>query len=162
MIKTKKNNIKKKGIKAEQISVINKMNFKNKFKKRGFTLIELMVALGIMAVVIGVVAPNMMKYINRSKQIADEANAKNIYTAATLLLSTGDIQDSDITSAVSIDDATNEAMKKLVAYLQNTPKPKSQEDGHFSIIKDTNKGILIKVGTKQVYPAAESTSTVVQ
>ena len=54
---------------------------------RGFTLIEIIVVIAIMATLIGILSPMFIKYVERSKQSADVANAESAYAAAMVYFS---------------------------------------------------------------------------
>ena len=51
-------------------------------RRRGFTLIEMIVVIAIIAVLIALVAPLMTKYIATAKETRYRAAAKQLYTAA--------------------------------------------------------------------------------
>lgn len=51
-------------------------------KKRGFTLIELIVVIAIIVILIALIAPNAAKLISTASQTKADANAKSGYTAA--------------------------------------------------------------------------------
>ncbi|WP_241243462.1 type II secretion system protein [Caldicellulosiruptor changbaiensis] len=57
--------------------LVKQINKKNK----GFTLIEMVVVLAIIAVLIAIAVPQVLKQINKAKINADKANAKSIATA---------------------------------------------------------------------------------
>lgn len=45
---------------------------------RGFSLIELIAVIGIMAVLVGILAPGFMKYYNNSRVVTDVTNAREM------------------------------------------------------------------------------------
>ncbi|MFA6190150.1 MAG: prepilin-type N-terminal cleavage/methylation domain-containing protein [Candidatus Staskawiczbacteria bacterium] len=51
-------------------------------KSKGFTIIELIVVIAIIAVLAGIVLVNVTQYINKSKDAAIKANLRQIYTVA--------------------------------------------------------------------------------
>ena len=52
----------------------------NKKKKdnKGFTLVELVIVVAILAILVGILAPQYTKYVEKSRQSADASNLENI------------------------------------------------------------------------------------
>ena len=57
-----------------------------KIDNKGLSLIELIVAIAIMAILVGVIAPQMFKYVQRAKQVRVEKEASEFIRAAQIAL----------------------------------------------------------------------------
>lgn len=52
-----------------------------KMNNKGFSLVELIVVIAIMAVLVGVLAPQFIKYVERSRQSTDVQNIEQVVTS---------------------------------------------------------------------------------
>ncbi len=90
-------------------------------KNRGFTLIELIVVIAILGILIAILVPSMIGFINNARRASVLAEAKTIYTAAQAY----------VTQQVAIDNLTvggtgfvEPSIENLATehYLDNQPK----------------------------------------
>ena len=73
-------------MKTEIMEVCNQEMKKKEGKNKGFSLVELIVVIAIMAILAIVIAPQVMKYIGQSRSSVDETNKLLYQTAATTAL----------------------------------------------------------------------------
>lgn len=64
-----------------------------KTNNEGFSLIELIIVIAIMAILIGVLAPQYMKYVEKSRVSADKDTLDSVYSACTIAAGDPDVTD---------------------------------------------------------------------
>ena len=70
---------------------------KEKMNNKGFSLVELIIVIAIMAILVGVLAPQFIKYVERSRMSTDMQNVESYKTALEAY-----VADSGVTSGVQI------------------------------------------------------------
>ena len=66
--------------------MVQKMKEKNKSSKKGFTLVEVIVVLVILAILMAIAIPSVTRYINKAKEKEGQLNARSVYLAACVVL----------------------------------------------------------------------------
>lgn len=95
---------------------------------KGFSLVELIIVIAIMAILVGVLAPQLIKYVERSRQAKDRNAVDAVHTAiVTALL------DPDLEGKVSTTGAAS-----LSAYLGNSDMDAKGSSAILEILKATS------------------------
>lgn len=99
-----------------------------KTNNKGFSLVELIIVIAIMAILAGAIAPALIKYIDKSRKSNDVSSAKTIKTAVETALGTEEVYET-LTNAASgknavcikfTSGATVSAFSPSVSYLTVT------------------------------------------
>lgn len=124
-------------------------NLKN--KKKGFTLIELIIVIAIIAILAAIAIPKFGDIRRNAAFKADIANAKTIANAATILLT-----EDTLTGPIDVD-GTITSGNKIEEYLQNPSAPKSKGYSKFVVtINGENVSVTMEGtnGTVNLFPVA--------
>lgn len=136
-----------------------------KKNNKGFSLVELIIVIAIMAILAGALAPALIKYIAKSRRSTDVSNAQTIATAVTNALSVEAAYDAaeagDYTLsttkpvAVNAVNGTGAAFtSEVVSQLGSAAyKPKYDKDQSFMFTLSSDKSTFtVTVDGSELYP----------
>ena len=106
-------------------------------KRKGFSLIEVVIAITLMAILSGIAMASYTKVQQDAKKNMDYTTAANIATAAQLADADG--------VTVSIESLVSNN------YLQSTPKSQQNNGGAFTVTASDGK-VIVMLGQEQYYP----------
>lgn len=141
------------------------MKFLNKKRKvlgnKGFSLVELIIVIAIMAVLMAVLAPQLIKYVEKSRVQADETAAAEILNAVNVAITQdaiytnlvdGDTLVWDAVAGTIVDTSTNATLDTEVKTVIN-PVPIAKSQAHkaatldtYTVTIDITNGIISSTG----------------
>lgn len=131
-----------------------------KTNNKGFSLVELIIVIAIMAILVGVLAPQYLKYVEKSKVSADKDLLDSIYSACTTASSdpdvvnvgvptpsTPDVSSSIVTTntwgSAVLDSLNNSSFADVTAKL----KSKSCKGSPVTVSTDANGNFTVQCGS---------------
>lgn len=130
---------------------------KKEMNNKGFSLVELIIVIAIMAVLVGILAPQYLKYVNNSKVSTDVTNAQEMATVINTA-----IADQAVPTQLTDFTATGATLTTLMGYTVGSV-PVSKMGGTYSVTYNTTDGVkkitLAVSGTDyECYPNPDSTT----
>lgn len=83
-------------------------NLKEKMNNKGFTLMELIIVVAILAILIALIAPNLVGFLDSASKTSRDANAKSCYTAAQAWATQLRVEGSKVGGSVVIKNNTTD------------------------------------------------------
>lgn len=130
-----------------------------KLNNKGFSLVELIIVIAIMAVLIGLLAPQFIKYVQRSKYSTDVKNGQEIATVIQTLIADNKLTESVSSSAVEFKtgQAAYDAGVGEGKLLAEAPKSKVSDNNKFMVKYDIKNGkvevfIENSDGSSEIFP----------
>ena len=131
-----------------------------KKNNKGFSLVELIIVIAIMAILAGALAPALIKYINKSRRSADISNADTIRTACQTAMSD---EDAMVAIGTGVTGASVSDLKssygafstEISSILGNSTITSKHFDKGNEFTVDINVAgntVIVKAGSQQVSP----------
>lgn len=144
-----------------------KANSKRKNNK-GFSLVELIIVIAIMAILVGVLAPQFAKYLGKSKAATDVQNAQQIASAISAQFAEDATKSTkELPAAGTYDVSTKGAAdsneEKIQKVIGGNPQVKEGSGNKFFVTWDSNGKVEVYAGTAandktMLYPTVEADS----
>jgi type IV pilus assembly protein PilA len=118
---------------------------KNINKKKGFTLVELIIVIAIIGILGAIAVPKFASIQQDAKVKADIASAKVIADAARALISKDGIE-------IAVYSAPSELGEDIKNYIEVEPVVKAIKNGKFNVKIDNKGDVFVTVGDFKLYP----------
>ncbi len=146
-----------------------------KTNNKGFSLVELIIVIAIMAILIGVLAPQYIKYVEKSRRSADVDVLDSLYKACSVAASDPEVTDAPASSGDAVTftsgefgDAVNatlgfasgqDAAANIAAKLKSKDAKNGGTSASVTVTVDDNGNFTVTAGLITVPDTATTTTT---
>ncbi|MGN0342130.1 MAG: type IV pilin protein [Roseburia sp.] len=135
------------------------MSKKAKMNNKGFSLVELIIVVAIMAILAGVMIPQFVKYLENSKKSADLSQAEAIANAVAAQYAEDMANGTTSLTYSATPTTVDGTVASTLNMGSNAPTSKLQSGAGFEYSLDTSNGeVQVYIGGISVYPDPTGTS----
>ena len=134
-------------------------------EREGFSLIELIIVIAIMAILIGVVALVVLPYLESSRESTDRAAMNEVATAFKSAASNATLASKiDVGAAKKFNELDNDVQTKINSYLEKKVgdikfSSTNAKDKDLYFMKDTTRGFVVFIGSSATASVSDSDGT---
>jgi type IV pilus assembly protein PilA len=126
-------------------------------KNKGFSLVELIIVIAIMAILAAAIAPALIRYIDKSRKADDLTAGGTINSAVSAALANEDAYDELQTATGVIGQVSKDYLSGYGTYFSKefsgnldqkvSPKYKKESQAAFVVYADANHKVTVMIGT---------------
>ncbi len=141
--------------------LIKKSHGLAKKKKKGFTLVELIIVIAIIAILAAIAIPKFGQARLDARVSDDIAAAKNIQTATSMLVANGTIATGATDKTITIGTSGDADSDAIIARIDGSTTPKAKASTSFVVTIDNNGNVKVcsSVSTSITLAPADDTTT---
>lgn len=141
------------------------MRRERKIDNKGFSLVELIIVIAIMAILIGVMSPQLMKYVERARQSKDTQAVDSVHTAVVTAMLDPAVEDAPASktynklSELYADTTASPNFVAAVKEIANESDASKIEENAFASKAYKTKPIKIEISGGKVKCTVASTDS---
>ena len=133
-------------------------------EREGFSLIELIIVIAIMAILIGVVALVVLPYLESSRESTDRAAMNEVATAFKSAASNATLASKIEAGPKKFDELNDDVKAKINSYIEKKVgdiqfSSTNAKDKDLYFMKDTTRGFVVFIGSSATASVSDSDGT---